>query len=241
MNTQAYYQAALLGLHFVEARQPTGRRFGAEADARWSRFAGELTTSDRVDLLLRDADAQWPRSFGARSVFDLAAVAEDEAFGAEWESLDPVRANELWRAAAPPADPANVLATLTAVAKVWGIALAPFDVGRPQDVLGRTTSWVGDVAPTDRLVLAGPSAIAAAVSAFARGRDLDWSDQVICVATPPAHRQLAALAGALLNSGKGTVLRSAATPGPKAPGYSPRPSADASPEDLTAARALVGG
>jgi hypothetical protein len=227
MNTQAYYQAALLGLHFVEARQPTGRRFGAEADARWSRFAGELTTSDRVDLLLRDADAQWPRSFGARSVFDLAAVAEDEAFGAEWEPLPPVLANELWREPVPASTTATIASMLAAVASAWGLALQPFDIGT--------------VAPADRILLAGPSAIAAAVAAFAAGRDLDWSDQVVCVATPPAHRQLAALAGALLNSGKGTVLRSAATPGPKAPGYSPRPSADASPEDLTAARALVGG
>lgn len=55
MNTQAYYQAALTGLHFVQARQPTGPRVAPEADARWSRFAGELTTADRVDPLLREA------------------------------------------------------------------------------------------------------------------------------------------------------------------------------------------
>jgi hypothetical protein len=228
MNTQAYYQAALLGLHFVEARQPTGRRFGAEADARWSRFAGELTTSDRVDLLLRDADAQWPRSFGARSVFDLAAVAEDEAFGAEWEPL-PTRAcaNELWREPVPASTTDSIASTLAAVASAWGLALQPFDIGA--------------IAPADRILLAGPSAIAAAVAAFAAGRDLDWSDQVICVATPPAHRQLAALAGALLNSGKGTMLRSATTPGAKAPAFKLLYSLDAHEADLGAARGLVGG
>lgn len=227
MNTQAYYQAALLGLHFVEARQPTGRRFGAEADARWSRFAGELTTSDRVDLLLRDADAQWPRSFGARSVFDLAAVAEDEAFGAEWEPLAPVLANELWREPVPASTTASIASTLAAVASAWGLALQPFHIGT--------------IAPADRILLAGPSAIAAAVAGFAAGRDLDWSDQVICVATPPAHRQLAALAGALLNSGKGTMLRSPSTPGAKAPAFKLVYSPDAHEADLGAARALVGG
>jgi hypothetical protein len=46
--------------------------------------------------------------------------------------------------------------------------------------------------------LAGPSAIASAAAAFARGKDLAWSDQVTCVATPPAHRQLAAVCAALL-------------------------------------------
>ncbi|MCA9535362.1 MAG: hypothetical protein KC593_16830 [Myxococcales bacterium] len=230
MNTQAYYQAALSGLRFVEARQPSGRRFGAEADARWAQFAGELTTADRVDLLLRDADAQWPNAFGARAVFDLRSVAEDEAFGAEWEPLDPVQANELWRAPVPPGAATDIALTLAHVAQAWGLSLAPFDTGPVQ--------------PADRLVLTGPSAIAAAIHAFAAGRDLDWADQVVCVATPPAHRQLAALAGALLNSGKGTRLRASTTPPGKpatTTGYKLLHSPDALPADVTAARALVGG
>lgn len=74
---RAYYRGALTGLRHVEARQPTGRRFGAEADARWASFRGDLTTADRIDLLIRDADAQWPGAFGARSVFARRAVAED--------------------------------------------------------------------------------------------------------------------------------------------------------------------
>ncbi len=67
----AYYQAALRCLQFVEKRKPTGRRFGSEADARWASFKGELTTSDRIDLLLRDADTEWLGAIGARTVFGL--------------------------------------------------------------------------------------------------------------------------------------------------------------------------
>jgi hypothetical protein len=85
-----YYEGAPCALRFIEARRPTKRRFGAEADATWKAFRGDFGTSARIDLLLRDADAQWPGAFGARTVYDLAAVAEDEAFGAAWLPLDDV-------------------------------------------------------------------------------------------------------------------------------------------------------
>ena len=71
----SYYEGALWALRFIEARRPTRRRFGAEADATWAAFRGDLGASARIDLLLRDADTQWPGAFGARSVYDLAAVA----------------------------------------------------------------------------------------------------------------------------------------------------------------------
>lgn len=228
MNTRAYYQAALMGLRFVEARQTTGRRFGPDADARWSSFAGDLTASDRLDLLLRDADAQWPSSFGARSVFDLRAVADDEAFGADWESLDAVDANELWRSPEDASVAADATATLEAAASAWGLTLS--------------SMGVGDIQPADRLVVVGPAAIAATASAFAAGTDLDWSDQVVCVATPPAHRQLASLSAALLNSGKPTDLRSATATANAGPSVGHRliHSADADAADLEAARIFAG-
>lgn len=53
-DRSAYYRAALRCLQFVEQRKPTGRRFGPDADARWSQFEGELTTADRIDLMVRD-------------------------------------------------------------------------------------------------------------------------------------------------------------------------------------------
>ena len=46
---RAYYSAALAGLRFLEQRQPTGRRFGPDADARWTNFRGDLATADRGD------------------------------------------------------------------------------------------------------------------------------------------------------------------------------------------------
>ena len=119
-----YYVAALRALRFVERRAPTTRRFGGDADARWGAFRGNLTTADRLDLLLRDADAHWPAAFGARNVFALRSAAEDEAFGAEWSPLDPVDAEELWREVLAEAPPDGVREALLAAASSWDLELA---------------------------------------------------------------------------------------------------------------------
>src|SRR5690606_19270262 len=92
---------------FVEARHPTGRRFGADADALWKTFAGGLKTSDRIDLLLRDADATWWGAFGARATFGLRAVAEDDAFGPAWVALEPMDGERMWRACTQEAAPGS--------------------------------------------------------------------------------------------------------------------------------------
>lgn len=215
-DQRSYYRAALAGLRFVEHRTPTTRRFGADADARWRAFQGDLTTADRVDLMLRDADAQWPGAFGARTVFDLHGVAEDEAFGAEWAPLDPIDAEELWRVIAAEPVPARIEEVLGAAAKAWGLTLAKHELETPS--------------ASEQLVVAGPSAIAACIRAFASGQGLDWADQVVCVATPPAHRQLAALGAALLNSTKPTVLAASGA------GRRAIVSQDAAAEDAAAAR-----
>jgi len=183
-----FYEASLRALRFVEARSPTRRRFGADADALWRNFQGHLTTADRIDLLLRDADAEYPGAFGARVTFALRGLSEDDAFGPRWERLAASDAEALWRKVTTEPPPADVPSTLTACAAAWGLSL------RPMDVPGIT--------PTARLLVAGPSAIVSVAAAFSLGRDLAWSDQVTVVATPTAHRHLAALAAALLKATK---------------------------------------
>lgn len=116
-GTGRYVEGALRLLQFVETRRPTGRRFGADADARWNGFKGDLATADRIELMIRDADAEWPGGFGARTVYALPGVAEDEPFGAHWEGLDPVAAEELWRRVKTEPAPSSLGATLTAIAK----------------------------------------------------------------------------------------------------------------------------
>jgi hypothetical protein len=93
--TRSYCQAALLGLRFVESRQPSQRRFGDNARALWAEFRGDLTDGDRIDLMLRDADVQLPGALGAKTVFNPEGVAEDDALGAGWDGLDAVDAAEL--------------------------------------------------------------------------------------------------------------------------------------------------
>ena len=221
-----YYGAALRVLRHVERRSPTTRRFGSEADARWGAFRGSLTTADRIDLLLRDADAHWPGSFGARHVFALRSAAEDEPFGAEWTPLDPVDAEDLWRTVQTEPVPQSPRDAILAAATTWGLHLDSL----PLD----------PIAPTDKLVIAGPSALLAALVAFEAGTDLDWADQVVVIATPPAHRQLAGLALALRSSTKPGTLVSAAEPATLTAGRRLVLSADASPDDAARAQHLAG-
>jgi len=125
---RSYYEGAIRALQFVEARRPTERRFGANADARWNSFKGDLETADRIDLLIRDADAEWPCSFGARSAFDLQSVATDEAFGSEWEPLLPVQAEELWRCILKESAPESPTTIINAIAKAWNAKLIPIKI-----------------------------------------------------------------------------------------------------------------
>ncbi len=224
---RAYYRAALETLRFVESRRNTRRRFGAEADALWSSFKGDLGTSARIDLMLRDADAEWPGAFGARSVYAIGAVAEDEPFGASWEPLDDVDAEELWRGLAAERVPDTVTTAIEAIASAWGLSLADVDVP--------------PVGPTDSYIVAGPSAVAALIAGFAAGQDLDWSKQVTVIATPPGHRHLAAAGAALVNAAGATVLLTSTDEPAERPHGQSVISDDAAPEDRERAQMLAQG
>ncbi len=221
-----YLEGALRLLQYVEARRPTGRRFGPDAEARWSGFRGDLETADRIELMIRDADSEWPGGFGARSVYALQGVAEDEPFGSQWSGVDPVAAEELWRRVKAEPAPATPAATLQAIASGWGLAL--------------TRHKVEAVAPTDHLVVVGASAIAAAMEAFAAGSALDWAEQVVVVATAPAARQLAAAGTAILNATRPTRIYASSDTIPPLPrGTRLVVSPDADPADRTAAEAAL--
>jgi hypothetical protein len=218
----SYYRGARITLHFVETRRPAGRRFGAEADARWKAFAGGLTATARLDLLIRDANAEWPGAFGARSVFKLDQVAEDDAFGAEWPGVEGVWAEQLWREAAPKvSSPAEAFEALAAS---WKLSLRPAKLPTKVDA-------------AERLYVAGPSAIAQLAQHFAAHSDLDWASQVTCVATPPGHRQVAAFAAAVADASKPAALLSAAELGKLPKGVTAICSDDAAADDRAAVQA----
>jgi len=223
-----YVEGALRLLQYVEVRRPTGRRFGADADARWSSFRGDLETVDRIELMIRDADAEWPGGFGVRAVFAMQGVAEDEPFGSQWEGLDPVAAEELWRRVKAEPAPTTAAAALASIASAWGVTLA----AQPSE----------PVAPTDHLVVVGASAIAATIEAFATGAALDWSEQIVVVASSPIARQLAAAGTALLNAVRPAAIITATEPAP-APKRGARlvASPDAELADRARAEALVAG
>lgn len=227
-GTGRYLEGALRLLQYVETRTPTGRRFGPDADARWSSFRGDLETVDRIELMIRDADAEWPSGFGARMVYALRGVAEDEPFGSQWHALDPVAAEDLWRRVKAQPAPTTIGSALQAIAAAWDLKLENTKVDR--------------LAPTDHIVIVGASAIAAMIDAFANGSGLDWSEQVVVIASAPAARQLAAAGTPLLKAKRPTQLFTATDEIPK-PKRGTRlvASSDADPADLAAAKALLEG
>jgi hypothetical protein len=226
-GTGRYVEAALRLLQYVELRRPTGRRFGADADARWSSFKGDLETVDRIELMIRDADAEWPASFGARLIYELPGIPDDEPFGSQWMSVDPVDAEELWRRVKAEPSPKTVAETLKTIAAVWGLTLKRCDCGK--------------VTANDHLVVVGASAIASAIETFATGTALDWSEQVIVVASTPAERQLAASATALLNAQRPARVLTSSEAARAKPDRGARlvASDDAASDDLGAANTLL--
>jgi hypothetical protein len=181
-----YYAGALLLLSFLESRRSTGRRFGPEADARWSGFAGHLGACDRLDLLVRDADLEWPGAIGARRVFGLAGVADDDAFGPTWEGIAHPLALELFRTHG-----GLELASLEAwLDRAFTVARRP-----------RAAIDVPAIAPNDRFVVTGANAVASLLAVFEARRELDFGAQVLVASEDPFARQLAAAAPLVLATG----------------------------------------
>ena len=188
----AFYRASLHALRFCDARKPRRQRFGRDADAIWGGFAGDMGASERLDLLLRDADVEWPRAFAPRVVFDLGGLADDEPFGAAWAGLEAPLGEELWETVGwqPPAPDVDVL--VVSLARAWGRELE--------------SVTIPDLSPTTRLIVAGGSAIASTICAFARGSSLAWGEQVLVVASQPFERHLAAMASPILAADHPTQL-----------------------------------
>ena len=168
----AFYAAAVNGLRALDARERTARRFGPDADSRWASFKGALTEADRIDLLLRDAAVTWGAAFSAAEVFDLFGLAPDEPFGPDWDPLSAPTARRFLADSEPAASPA-------ALARLLGSAVHPVPVP--------------SLSSSTRLAVAGGAALVSVAEAFAADPALSWSDQVLAVATSPAHRQLAGL------------------------------------------------
>lgn len=217
---EPYYRSALTALRYLDERIGR-RRFGLDADARWNSFAGDdpsplhdrrtrirlLTVADRIDLLLRDADIQWPGAFGARTVFDLTDVPEDDAFGHEWTPCKD--AATLWQQVTLPPLIPDLNRLIHCIFDIWSIAL----VRAPLPPLRPNARWS----------LHGPFSVAAAIAAFAGEPAVVWHSQVLVVAGSPLApglspqqrlhrgltRQLAALAAGLLGQPKPTRILTA--------------------------------
>ena len=184
-----FYAAALLGLRALDARESTPRRFGADAEARWSQFAGALGPGDRIDVLLRDAAGTWGAAFSPAECFGLFGLSDDEPFGPDWAGIDDASARRLLSESesVPPA-------SLESIAEKLGVET--------------TSVAVAPVTPSTKIIVAGAGAVFSVARTFAQNRALSWTDQVAVVSDVPSTRQLAGLAAVLLGArGRTTVVR----------------------------------
>lgn len=181
----AFYGAAVLGLRALDARETTARRFGRDAEARWTQFAGALGVGDRIDILLRDAAGTWGTAFSPSECFGFFGLADDEPFGPDWAGIDDASAKRLL------AEP-DAPVTLDHVA--YGLGVKAGSVPVPS------------VTPSTKLAVAGGTAIVSVAKVFAENKTLSWTDQVVVVADKAAWRQLAGLAAVLLGARGRTAL-----------------------------------
>ncbi len=182
---EAFYSAAVLGLRALDARERLPRRFGPDADARWTQFGGALGLGDRLDILLRDAAGMWGAAFSPSDCFGFFGLAEDEPFGPDWVNIQDHVAKKMLVECDCPAAIEDVAAALGV--KVASIPLPP-------------------LTPATKLVVAGGAALAAVAKAFASDRSLSWTDQVVAVAAGGAFRQFAGLAAVLVGARGRTII-----------------------------------
>jgi len=180
-----FYAAAVLGLRALDTRETTARRFGRDAEARWTQFAGALGMGDRIDILLRDAAGTWGAAFSPSECFGFFGLADDEPFGPDWCGIDDATAKRLL------AEP-DAPITVDHVAYVLGVKGGSVPVP--------------PVTPATKLVVAGGTAIVSVAKTFAENKALSWTDQVVVVANNAAWRQLAGLAAVLLGARGRTAL-----------------------------------
>jgi hypothetical protein len=184
-DRSAFYGAAVIGLRALDARESTPRRFGLDAEARWTQFAGALGLGDRIDILLRDAAGTWGAAFSPSECFGFFGLADDEPFGPDWGGIDDHAAKRLL------AEPESS-ATLEHIADLLGVKAASVPVPA--------------VMPSTKLVIAGGAAILSVARVFTENTGLSWADQVVVVAEKAALRQLAGLAAVLLGARGRTAL-----------------------------------
>lgn len=145
---------------------------------------------DRADVQISDADVQWPGAFGARTVFGLHDVSENDALGPAWPGFK----GRLWQEVSEAPELATTAELAQRLAAIWGVELDRVELPEP----GR-----------DVWALRSPGAVAAALEAFAGRRD--WGRLIVAVAPAPGTwtgsvgwrrvlllRQLAGVAGAIL-------------------------------------------
>ena len=188
-HVESFYRASVAALRLLDVREARGLRFGSVADQGWKALGGELEPRDRLDWLVRDAAALQPPAFSPRVIFELPGLTDDEPMGSDWPMAPAALSVELLREAGKAAAanlPLTAKAVLTAALSAWRLAAS-----EPTSAL---VEQARTIAPTHRVLVAGPSAICALGLAAEGRRDLNLGDQTLCLAASPGERHLFGLA-----------------------------------------------
>lgn len=203
---EAFYRACLIGIRYMRDC-PQGRR-GSATNLKAIDKTPTSDLTEWLEILLTQAAAAWGPAFSPARVFRFSGLAAEEPFGPNWPVL-PKKVSEELLEESEGYRFQDCTQALSAVAAAWSLAL--------QEMEGSSL----ELAPKTGLLVAGPSAIAAAVELFKERDDLDWGKQVVVVARRPDTRHLAGLAGLFLNSRAATRLISPdeAPSGARSPAY----------------------
>ncbi len=203
---EAFYRASFAGIRFIhdcgvkkqhsESLIPPVEQAPSNNVCKW------------LEDTLASAAAVWGPAFSPARVFQFSGLAAEEPFGPNWPVLPESIAGEILKdIRCLHFD--DCVAALNAAAGAWNIEVLSLETGHMS------------LSPQTGLILAGPSAIAAAVKLFSERSDLEWGKQVIVVASRPDTRHIAGLAGLFVQSDGPTKLLSpnAAPHGAASPAY----------------------
>ncbi len=204
---EAFYRACLAGIRFLIDCPPETNGFNNHDVLVPSLEKPEhKNAAECLEDLLSSMTVFWGSAFSPARVFQFSGLAAEEIFGPDWPVL-PVSLAENLLEEACLSHYNDCESAFNASADAWNLKIISLETGNLK------------IEPDTGLIVAGPSALAAAMKIFSKRKDLKWGKQVVAVAGRPDTRHMAGLAGVFAHSSNGTRLLSPNAKGSESPAY----------------------
>lgn len=204
---EAFYRACLTGIRYLDdcRHNVNGSNNKNPAVPSIDKIEHKSCSECLEDLLL-SLSSVWGLAFSPAQVFQFSELAAEEIFGPDWPVLPRSIAEKLIEEAVA-SHYENCVSAFNAAANAWNLKIFSLETGNLK------------IDPHTGLIVAGPSALSAAVKLFSERSDLDWGKQVVAVAGRPDTRHIAGLAGFFVQSRNWTRLLSPSVRGFVSPAY----------------------